>query len=190
MSATPTYWTPARLRAFRKELGVSQPELGQRLAKHRKGEDYNRAYSQGHITGAESGWNDPTKVRSAFWTDGFIQALDSYQMLYSTGQEDSLISQGTMSRMETLDFLEEGRVFDVGDTTEGFQLLRVGKLEEGMVILPGTIPSTAKVKLATCAVEDCTNRFQKVVWNHKYCDEHKDPRSRKLTDDSVNSSVV
>jgi hypothetical protein len=181
MSITPGYWTPARLRAFRQELGVSQSELGQRLAKHRKGDDYNRAYSQGHITGAESGWNDPAKVREAFWTDGFIQSLDSYYMLHTTGKEDSLVSQGTLSRMETLDFIEEGKVFDVGDITQGFQILRVGQLEDDMVIVPGIIPSTAKVRLETCAVENCTNRFQKVVWNHRYCDEHKDPRSRKLT---------
>ena len=185
MSITPGYWSPSRLRAFRQELGVSQSEFGQRLAKHRKGDDYNRAYTQGHITGAESGWNDPAKTREAFWTDAFIQALDSYYMLHATGKEDSLVSQGTMSRMDTLDFIEEGKVFDVGDTTNGFQILRVGELEDGMVIIPGVIPSTAKVRLETCAVDGYKNRFQKAVWNHRYCDDHRDPRSRK-PNNSVN----
>lgn len=161
-------WTAEQMKAFREELGLSQPELAEALAMHRQEAKRGQAYSRQQISGAERG-------APGFLSADMNNALTSLRAAHMLDIE-GLQVRAHVTAAELQEMLAEGHVFALGGNAK--TLLLIGDVGDQVVYLDSEgVPRLLSPILSTCLY--CGKPFAKRSKAQKYCPVHRLASSRK-----------
>lgn len=161
-------WTAQSLASLRGQLGLSQAELGKRLAPHRDGRYLDQPYSRAFISSAEAG-------KAAYWSADFMQALDSFVASMRSGQEN--FRTISIDVEDVMMFMVDGKLSIIGDgKLRG--VVGYGEIgDDEAIFIVNNAPKLMTPLTGRC--EHCGSVYARRSPRQKYCPDHHKPSSRK-----------